>query len=112
MPGLVAHDAEMRLLNASQAISARKSDDSQAKWKELLVCTMERGGQAKNERNWALLEDEQGGGRIDSAGDPEAYQRRSRANGRERLHVRILRGIDLSSGLSAEVERLNGHDRT
>ena len=111
MPGLVAHDAEMRLLNASEAISARKSDDSQEKWKELLVCTVERGGQAKNEGNWALLEDEQGGGRIDSAGDPEAYQRRSRANGCERLRVRIVRGINLSCDLSAEVERLDGQDR-
>src|SRR6185437_11587323 len=112
MPGLIAHDAEKRLLNASEAVSARKFDDSQAKWKELLVCTVERGGQAKNERNWALFEDEQGGGRINSARNPETYQRRGRANGRERLHVRIVRGINLSSRLSTEVEGLNGHDRT
>lgn len=80
MPGLIAHDAEKRLLNASEAISARKLDDSQTKWKELLVRTVERGGQAKNERDRALLEDEQGGGGIDPARDFEANQRRSRAD--------------------------------
>src|SRR5947209_12874621 len=112
MPGLIAHDAEKRLCNASEAISARKLDYSQAKWKELLVRPVERGGQAENERNRALLKNEQGSGGIDSARDPEAHQRRSRADGRQRLHVRIVRGIDLSSGLPAEVERLDGHDRS
>src|SRR6185312_15098520 len=112
MPGLIAHDAEKRLLNASETISARKFDDSQTKWKELLVCTVERGGQAKNKRNRALLKNEQGGGGIDFTRDPEAHQRRSRADGRQRLYVRIIRGVNLSSGLPAEVERLDCHDRS
>ena len=49
--------------------------------KMLLVCAMERGGQAKNERNRALLRNEQNRGGIDAARDPEADQRRSRADG-------------------------------
>ena len=74
MPGLIAHDAEKRLFNASKAISARKFDDSQEKWKELLVCPVEGGGQTKNQRTGALLKNKPSQGGIRAAGDSQADQ--------------------------------------
>jgi hypothetical protein len=65
----IAHDAEKRKTNAPKAISARLFDDSQAKWKELLVCPVERGGTAKIKGNRALFKDDQDIRRIDSAGN-------------------------------------------
>jgi Phage integrase central domain len=86
----IAHDAEKRKTNAWEAISVRMFDDSQAKWKELLVRLVERGGTTEVKRNWVLLRNEQSGSRIDSSGDSEADQRRRRTGNLEGDNVRIV----------------------
>jgi hypothetical protein len=47
MSGFAAEDAGKRAFDASKAISAGLLAASQTEWKELLVCPVERGGQAE-----------------------------------------------------------------
>jgi len=90
MPGEIAHDAETRKIDASKAVSARKFNDSQTKWKELLVRPAERGRPTENKGNWPLLEDDEDNCRRNSAGHLEARKRGRRAKCLEGVDIRIV----------------------
>jgi hypothetical protein len=47
MSGFAAKDAGKRAFDASKAISAGLFEASKAEWEKLLVCPVERGGQAE-----------------------------------------------------------------
>ncbi len=111
MPGKIAHDAETRKVDASKAVSAGKFNDSQTKWKELLVCPVERGGQTENKGNRPLLKDDEDNCRRDSAGHLKASKRGCRAKCLEGVNIRIVRRVDVSAGLQGQVEELDGDDR-
>src|SRR4051812_15694488 len=111
MPGKIAHDAETRKIDASKAVSARKFNDSQTEWKELLVRPVERGGPTQNKGDWPLFEDDEDNCGRDSAGDPKARERRCRAKCLEGVDIRIVCRVDILAGLQREVEEFDGDDR-